>query len=221
MAVEIKICGLSTRDTLEAALEAGADQVGFVLFPKSPRNVDLTAASELAEQARGRASVVVLTVDPDDALLDEVMTKIRPDVLQLHGSESPERVSEIAARYDVRIWKAVALDRAEDLKRAGAYAAVADRVLFDAKPPKGADRPGGNAVSFDWNLLAELDLAKPFVLSGGLDPENVGEALRVTRAPAVDVSSGVESAPGIKDAEKIRAFVRAARDASRAERMAG
>jgi phosphoribosylanthranilate isomerase len=221
MAVEIKICGLSTNETLEAALNSGADHVGFVMFPRSPRHVDLEQATRLADIARGRAGIVILTVDADDALLDQIMSKVRPDALQLHGFETPQRVADIAARYGVKVWKAVAVETADDLRAARLHAEVADRVLFDAKPPKGATRPGGNAVSFDWDLLADLDLGKPFVLSGGLDPDNVGTALGVTRAPAVDVSSGVESAPGVKDAEKISAFVRAARDAGLAERMAG
>lgn len=221
MAIEVKICGLSTVETLEAALEAGADQVGFVVFPASPRHVTPAKAAELAAHARGKASIVVLTVDAADALLADIMTAVRPDILQLHGHESPERVADIARRHGVQIWKAIPVAEAADLAHVGDYAAMADRLLFDAKPPKGATRPGGNAVAFDWNLLTKLDLAKPFVLSGGLDADNVGEAIRITHAPAVDVSSGVERAPGLKDEMKIRAFISAARAAARAEEMAG
>lgn len=214
MTVEIKICGLSTPETLGAAIAAGADHVGFVLFPRSPRHVEVERAAQLAAQARGKAGVVVLTVDADDALLDRVVAEVKPDVLQLHGSETPQRVAELKTRYGVPVWKAVAIATSEDVIAAEGYDGVADRVLFDAKPPKGATRPGGNAVTFDWTLLAKLDGAKRFVLSGGLDPENVGEALKVTCAPAVDVSSGVEIRPGLKDADKIEAFVRAARAAA-------
>lgn len=214
MSIEVKICGLSSEDTLDAALAAGTDYVGFVLFPRSPRHVEVERAAELAKRARGKAGVVILTVDADDALLDRVMAEVKPDVLQLHGSETPERVADVATRYGVAVWKAVPIATSEDVRAAEVYDGVADRVLFDAKPPKGATRPGGNAVTFDWTLLAELDLSKRFVLSGGLDPENVAEALKVTRAPAVDVSSGVEIRPGLKDADKIEAFVRAARAAA-------
>jgi phosphoribosylanthranilate isomerase len=221
MTIEVKICGLSTAETMGAALDAGADHVGLVVFPSSPRHVEPERAAVLAAQARGRARVVVLTVDADDALIDRIMTKVRPDVLQLHGRETPERVAAIRQRHAVEIWKALPVGEAADLAVAAGYAGVADRIVFDARPPKGATRPGGNAISFDWTLLTGLDLQKPFVLSGGLDAGNVGTALAVTRAPAVDVSSGVESGPGIKDIEKIGAFTRAARAAARAEEMAG
>lgn len=210
MAVEIKICGLSSEATLDAALDAGADHVGFVSFPKSPRHVSLARAGELAARARGRAGVVLLTVDADDAALDALVEAIAPDVLQLHGHETPERVTALKSRFAREIWKAIPVSTATDLIAGEAYAA-ADRLLYDARPPRGAILPGGNGVPFDWNLLANLDPRQRFVLSGGLTPENVDEAVRVTRAPAVDVSSGVESAPGVKDPERIAAFVRAAR----------
>jgi phosphoribosylanthranilate isomerase len=221
MTIDVKICGLSTAETMDAALDAGADHVGLVVFPPSPRHVDPDRAAELAGRARGRAGIVVLTVDADNALLAEIMDRVRPDILQLHGHETPERVAEIRARHNVVIWKAVPVADAADVEAARAYAEGADRILFDAKPPRDATRPGGNARAFDWTLLTGLDLEKPFVLSGGLDAGNVGTALTLTRAPAVDVSSGVESTLGVKDADKIRAFVRAARAAAHAEEMAG
>lgn len=214
MTVEIKICGLTSDATLDAALEAGADVVGLVSFPKSPRHVAPESAAALAERARGRVRIALLTVDADDALLAELMAAVAPNVLQLHGAETPNRVLDLKRRFGVEIWKAVAVSEAADLARAEPYWAAADRVLFDAKPPKGSVLPGGNGVSFDWTLLGGLDPKRPFVLSGGLAPGNVREAVRVTRAVAVDVSSGVESAPGVKDPALIAAFVREARAAS-------
>ncbi|MFC3694541.1 phosphoribosylanthranilate isomerase [Chenggangzhangella methanolivorans] len=211
MTVAIKICGISTEDTLDAALDAGADVVGFVSFPKSPRHVEPDRLAALAAKVGGRARVALLTVDADDALLTALTAVAAPDILQLHGSETPERVAELKERYGREIWKAVAISDASDLARAEPYWAAADRVLFDAKPPKGSVLPGGNGVAFDWGLLAGLDPKRPFVLSGGLNPGNVAEALRATAAPVLDVSSGVESAPGVKDPERIAAFVMAAR----------
>lgn len=213
MMTTVKICGLTTQDTLDVALDAGADAVGFVFFAKSPRNIAPEAAARLADRARGRARIVALTVDAGDEELAVIMQQTRPDVLQLHGHESPARVAELKRRYQTEIWKALPVGEAADLAAAGAYES-ADRILLDARPPKGATRPGGNAVPFDWTLLAALDRTKPFVLSGGLTPENVGEAIRITAAPAVDVSSGVESAPGVKDPDRIRAFIQAARSAT-------
>ncbi|WP_204951301.1 phosphoribosylanthranilate isomerase [Methylopila capsulata] len=211
MPVEIKICGLSDEATLDAALDAGASHVGFVSFPKSPRHVDIPRARALADLARGRAAIAVLTVDADDAALDALVEAIDPDVLQLHGHETPERTAAVKARFDREVWKAIPVATADDLAAIALYQSVVDRVLFDAKPPKGAVLPGGNGVAFDWGLLAALDPSLRFVLSGGLTPENVAEAVARTRAPAVDVSSGVESAPGVKDQDRIRAFVRAVR----------
>lgn len=210
----VKICGLSTPETVTAALEAGADMVGFVFFPKSPRNVSLEAAGRLAALARGRAQVVALTVDADDALLAGIVAAVRPDWLQLHGHESAERVAVVRARYARPVMKAFGIRAADDLRAATGYGAVADRLLFDAKPPQNAALPGGNGVSFDWNLLANIDPARPFMLSGGLGIDNVGEAVRRTRPFGVDVSSGVESAPGLKDPARIAAFVAAARQAA-------
>ena len=210
MSTSVKICGLSTPETLAAALEAGADMVGLVFFEKSPRHVGLEAARALASQARHRAEIVALTVDPDDATLAAILRRVEPDYFQLHGRESPERVAQIQERYGVSVIKAIGVAEAADLALAEAYAA-ADALLIDAKPPKGAVLPGGNGVAFDWRLAREFRPRKPWLLSGGLTPENVGEAIRESLARSVDVSSGVESAPGVKDAERIRAFVAAAR----------
>ncbi|TSJ64311.1 phosphoribosylanthranilate isomerase [Starkeya sp. 3C] len=223
MSLEIKICGLSTPETLDAALGAGADMVGMVFFAPSPRHVDLATAPALAARARGRAGIVALTVDADDATLAAIVDAARPDMLQLHGKESPERVAAVRARFGLPVMKAIGIATAADLARLSAYADVADRLLLDAKPPKGALLPGGNGVPFDWNLLAGLDLTRPFMLSGGLDPDNVGEAVRRVRPPGIDVSSGVERAPGIKDPARIAAFLRAARaaDATESEHPTG
>ena len=207
----VKICGLSTSETLAAALDVGADRVGFVFYPKSPRHVSIDRARTLAAMARGRAAIIALTVDAGDEMLDAIVAAIDPDMLQLHGRESPDRVAAIRTRFRRPVIKALGISTARDLATASEYAAVADELLFDAKPPAGAKLPGGNGVSFDWRILAALDLAVPFMLSGGLAPGTVGEAVRITRAPAVDVSSGVESAPGIKEPELIAAFVAAAR----------
>ena len=211
MSVLIKICGLSTPDTLDAALEAGAEMVGFMFFARSPRNVSLPVAHALRERVRGRAEVVVVTVDADDAFLAGIVDVLKPDLLQLHGKESPARVSAIHQRFAVPVMKVLAIETKSDLDAIPLYARVADRLMFDAKAPRDATRPGGLGKPFDWHLLEGLDLSIPFLLSGGLDASNVAEALRITRAPGVDVSSGVESAPGVKDPDKIRAFVRAVR----------
>lgn len=207
----VKICGLSTEDTLRAAIEAGAERVGFVFFARSPRHLSLDRAAALADVARGRATLVALTVDADDAALAAVAEVLRPDMLQLHGRETPERVSAVRARFGRPVVKVLGVSEPADVVAAQAYTSVADEIMFDAKPPKGAALPGGNGVTFDWRLLAALDLPVPFMLSGGLGPHNVGDAIRLTRAPAVDVSSGVETAPGVKSPELIAAFVKAAR----------
>lgn len=213
LSLEIKICGLSTAETLEASLGAGADMVGMVFFAPSPRHVDFATAATLGAQARGRAQIVALTVDADDATLAAILDALRPDMFQLHGHETPARVAAIRARFGLPVMKALGIASAEDLAALAAYAGVADRLLLDAKPPKGAVLPGGNGVTFDWNLLAGLDLARPFMLSGGLDPENVARAVRLIHPPGLDVSSGVERGPGIKDPSRIEAFLRAARAA--------
>jgi len=220
MTLLIKICGLSTPEALDVALDAGADMVGFVFFPASPRHVALADAPGLAARAEGRALKVALTVDADDASLDAIVAALKPDMLQLHGHETPERVSAVRQRFGLPVMKALPIATAADLAAIPAYAATADRLLFDAKPPKDATRPGGLGRPFDWHLLEQLETPVPFMLSGGLDAGNVAEALRITRAPGVDVSSGVERAPGEKDPEKIRAFIRAARAAAKESQTA-
>ena len=211
MTLLVKICGLSTRETLDAALEAGADMVGFVFFPPSPRHLSLDTARELAKGVKQRAIKVVLTVDADDATLEGIVEALAPDILQLHGHETPARVSGIKRKFGREVMKALPVERASDLATLPDYAGVADRILFDARPPKGATRPGGLGAAFDWQLLKNLEIKLPFMVSGGLHADNVAEAVRVTRAGGVDVSSGVERAPGVKDVEMIRAFIRAAR----------
>jgi phosphoribosylanthranilate isomerase len=211
MPVEVKICGITDEEAMDAAIEAGADYVGLVFFPPSPRNVTPDRAAELVEFTPGDVSKVGLFVDPDDATLDAVLTRVRLDLLQLHGAETPERVEAIRLEYGLPVMKVLSVSVAEDLAAAEPYLAVADRLLFDAKPPKGALLPGGNAVSFDWSILTGRKWGLPWMLAGGLTPANVAEAVRISGAPCVDVSSGVESAPGVKDAEKIQAFIRAAR----------
>jgi phosphoribosylanthranilate isomerase len=211
MTLLVKICGLSTRETLDAALEAGADMVGFVFFPPSPRHLSLDTARVLAGQAKQRATKVALTVDADDRTLEGIVEALAPDILQLHGHETPARVVEIKRKFGREVMKVLPVERASDLAALPDYAVVADRILFDARPPKGATRPGGLGAVFDWQLLKNLDLKLPFMVSGGLHAGNVAEAVRATRAGGVDVSSGVERAPGVKDVEMIRAFIRAAR----------
>ncbi len=212
--IEIKICGIHDEPAMAAALAAGADLVGLVFFSPSPRAVSLAAAAELAKLARGRAGVVALTVDADDRLLVEIVEAVAPDLLQLHGRETPERVAALRARFGRPVMKAIAVTAAEDLKVVPAYGAVADRLLFDARPPTGATRPGGHGRAFDWSLLSSLERSKPVMLSGGLDPGNVAAAIASVRPDAVDVSSGVEHKPGEKDPEKIKAFIAAARAAA-------
>jgi phosphoribosylanthranilate isomerase len=211
MSLAVKICGLSTRETLDAALDAGADMVGFVFFPPSPRHLALDTARQLGEQVKQRATRVALTVDADDATISAIVAALQPDILQLHGHETPARVAAIKQTFGRQVMKALPVERAADLAVLPDYATVADRILFDARPPKGATRPGGLGAVFDWHLLEDLDLKLPFMVSGGLHAGNVAEAIRVTRADGVDVSSGVERAPGVKDVQMIRDFVRAAR----------
>ncbi|MET3910617.1 phosphoribosylanthranilate isomerase [Bradyrhizobium sp. S3.3.6] len=211
MSLLVKICGLSTRETLETALDAGADMVGFVFFPPSPRHVSLETGRDLGRQVKGRALKVALTVDADDATFDNIMDALSPDILQLHGQESAARLRDIKQKFGRPVMKAVPVATSADLAVLPGYAAVADRILFDARAPKDATRPGGLGAAFDWHLLEHLDLKLPYMVSGGLDADNVAEALRVTGAGGADVSSGVESAPGVKDPELIKAFIRAAR----------
>ena len=212
--LDVKICGIRTVDALDAALAAGADLVGFVHFPKSPRHLPLTDAPGLVARVAGRARKVALLVDPDDALLAEVVAAFSPDLLQLHGHETPERVADVRARFGLPVMKALPVGRREDLAPLPAFAQVADRILFDAKPDPGALLPGGNGRPFDWRLVAGLDVARPLMLSGGLTADNVSQALSEVRMDGVDVSSGVEDAPGVKSPAKIRAFVAAARRAA-------
>lgn len=216
MSLIVKICGLSTPDTLDAALDAGADMVGFVFFPASPRHVDIATARALGRQVKGRAIKVALSVDADDALLANGIDALRPDLLQLHGHESVARIRDIEQTFGLPVMKALAVETAADLSLVPGIAAVADRILFDARAPNGATRPGGLGAVFDWRVLENLDLKIPFMVSGGLHAGNVAEAARITRAGGVDVSSGVERAVGIKDADMIHAFIRAVRANSRA-----
>lgn len=220
MALIFKICGLKDMEAVDAALDVGADMIGFVFFAPSPRDVSPADAARLVARARGRAEIVALTVDADDALFDAITSALRPDWLQLHGRESRDRVSALKHRFGVPVLKVLGVSTAGDVDRAGHYAGVADRLLFDAKPPKQATRPGGLGTRFDWSLLKALDPAVPFMLSGGLDADNVGEAVRQTRAIGLDVSSGVERAPGVKDPVKIREFAEAVRRADAARSAA-
>jgi phosphoribosylanthranilate isomerase len=215
MPTEVKICGLRSEAALDAALAGGADYVGFVFYAKSPRNISPEQARLLAARARGKAKIVALLVDPDDAQLDAVVEAVAPDIIQLHGSESPARVSEVAARSRRPVMKAIAVATADDVQAASAYAGHAQRILFDAKPLAGAPGalPGGNGIAFDWQALKGHDAGIDFMLAGGLTPGNVAEAVRLTGAPAVDVSSGVESGPGEKDVALIGRFLQAAKTA--------
>jgi len=216
MPLIVKICGLKTPEALDVALESGADMVGFVFFAPSPRNLALEAARALGSRVQNRAGKVALTVDASDETLTAIVEAIKPDMLQLHGIEPPERVAELRKRFGLPVMKALPIAERKDLARIDLYKKTSDRLLFDARAPQDATRPGGLGQPFDWNLLKGIDPGIPFMLSGGLDAGNVAEALRVTRAPGVDVSSGVERAPGKKDPEKIRAFIRAARAADAA-----
>jgi len=217
MPVLVKICGLSTPETLDVALGAGADAVGFVFFPPSPRHLGFEAARALGARVRGRARKVALSVDADDDWLAASIEALEPDMLQLHGRETPDRVVMVRTRFGLPVIKALPIAERADLAPIRIYAKVADRLLFDARAPRDATRPGGLGLSFDWGLLQNIDPGVPFMLSGGLDPNNVAEALRITHAPGVDVSSGVERAPGEKDPDKIRAFIRTARAAAGAD----
>lgn len=210
MTVQAKICGLNTAETMAATLDGGADWVGLMFFPPSPRYVNLALAKALSAQAAGRAQRVGVFVAPDNALLQETLAAVPLDVIQLHGKEPPARVAAVKALTGLPVWKAVSISEQADVEHAAAYFETADRLLFDAKPPKGSVLPGGNAVSFDWRLLTGTEWPLPWLLSGGLHPGNLAEAVRLTGATAVDVSSGVESAPGTKDPARIRAFLDAA-----------
>ncbi|MEF2550744.1 phosphoribosylanthranilate isomerase [Aurantimonas sp. A2-1-M11] len=209
-AFDVKICGLSTPETMAAALERGASHVGFVHFAKSPRHLDIAPMAVLVRQVAGRAETVVVTVDPDDALIERFAREVKPDWLQLHGRETPERVRDIKARTGLKVMKALPVATAADLAAVAPYLGVADRILLDSKRPKGSDLPGGNGVSFDWTLLsaaeAGLDPQMGYMLSGGIDADNVADALAIADPSGIDVSSGVESAPGIKDVGRMHRF---------------
>jgi phosphoribosylanthranilate isomerase len=213
MPLDIKICGLQTDAALAAALFGGATHVGFIFFPKSPRNISAEAAGELRKAAIGKAKAVAVTVDAGDDDLDLIVAAMRPDMMQLHGSEGPERVAEIKARYALPVMKAFPIREAADLDGIKAYRGIADRFLFDARPPAGADLPGGNGVPFDWRILAALDRSVDYMLSGGLNAANIDDALRLANPPGIDISSGVESSPGVKDVALIENFFRAVRAA--------
>lgn len=209
---EIKICGISDPHALDAAINGRAAYAGFVFFPPSPRNVTPAEVAALSARAEGRIRRVGLFVDAEDAMIGEAVAAARLDVLQLHGSESPARAAQLRARFELPVWKALSVASADDIAKAQAYAGAVDMVLFDAKTPKGT-LPGGMGLSFDWSLLAGWTGALPWGLAGGLTPQNVAQAVQLTGAPLVDTSSGVESAPGVKDVDRIAAFCAAARSA--------
>jgi phosphoribosylanthranilate isomerase len=210
--IKVKICGLRTVEDVMAAADAGASYVGFVFFAKSPRNVSIAEAAALAVEVPMGVAKVALTVNADDTFLDNLTAQVPLDMLQLHGSETPQRVAEVKARYGLPVMKAIGISDASDMDKIDAYSAVADQLLIDAKPPKGADLPGGNGAAFDWTLLADRKYwTKPWMLAGGLTMDNVADAIATTGAAQVDLSSGVESAPGVKDPALIRAFIAAAR----------
>jgi phosphoribosylanthranilate isomerase len=207
MSVAVKICGLSTSESVAAAIAGGAKFVGFVFYPPSPRDVTPELVAKLVEAVPPGIPRVGVFVDPDDELLARVLAKAPLDMLQLHGEESPARVAEIKSRFGKKVMKAIPIAAEADVEKASAYSGIADWLMFDARPPKEATRPGGNALAFDWNLLRARRWTRPWMLSGGLKSSNLGEAARVSGATVLDVSSGVESAPGVKDIAKIRAFL--------------
>ncbi|MND30602.1 N-(5'-phosphoribosyl)anthranilate isomerase [compost metagenome] len=218
MKLDIKICGLSTADAVDRAVERGATHIGFIFFEKSPRNIAPEIAGELADRVRGRVKIVAVTVDANDEDLDDIVSLLRPDILQLHGHETVERILHIKALYGLPVMKVFSVREAADLDRVDPFIGVTDRFLFDAKAPKGSELPGGNGVSFDWNLMASLDEGVNYMLSGGLNKDNVADAIASTRATGIDVSSGVESAPGVKDLGMIDAFFDAVADAKDSKR---
>ena len=209
--VSVKICGLATVDDVRACADAGANYMGLVFFEKSPRNIIIPAARELALAAPLGLAKVALVVNPSDAELDAITATVPLDMLQLHGRETPKRVAEVKARYGLPVMKAVGIADGDDLPKLESYFGVADQILVDAKPPKDGELPGGNGLSFDWRLIAGRRWPCPWMLAGGLTPENVAEAVKMTGAKQVDVSSGVEDAPGQKNAELIQKFVQNSR----------
>ena len=212
---DAKICGIKTPEALEAAIAGGARLIGLVLYEKSPRNMPIDTAAALADMARGRVSVVVLLVDPGDDRISDVMHRVGPDLIQMHGDESPERVAALRSTFSIRVIKEVGVRTEADVKAALAYAqpGIADLLLFDAKPPNGADMPGGHGIPFDWTILSAVPVDMPYMLAGGLTPGNVRDAILKTGAPAVDVSSGVETSPGEKSPELIQSFLQAVKTA--------
>jgi phosphoribosylanthranilate isomerase len=216
MKLDIKICGLKTEEAVDHAVRLGATHIGFIFFEKSPRHIEPADAGRLADRVRGRAKIVSVSVNADDDDLDELIAMIKPDILQLHGTESPDRVLTVKALTGLPVMKALSVSTSEDLARIEPYDGLANRYLFDAKPPKGSELPGGNGVSFDWSLLTALDPSVDYMLSGGLTKDNVGEAIRIARPRGIDVSSGVESAPGVKDLAKMDEFFAAVRRATQA-----
>jgi len=213
--VDVKICGLSTPETMDGAIAAGASLVGLVFYPKSPRHVSLEKAAALAARARGKARIVALIVDADDAAIAAIDKAVKPDLYQAHGVETPERISAIGVLTGKPVIKAIKVKDEADVAGAALFAGSASLVLFDAKAPESLKHalPGGNGLAFDWSLLGKGGSQEGFILSGGLNPQNVAEAIRATGAPIVDVSSGVESAPGVKDLSLIRKFIEAAKSA--------
>ena len=204
---DVKICGLKTVEAVEAALAGGASHIGFIFFEKSPRNVSPAEAAILRKMIAHRAKTVAVTVNADFDMLDEIVEIVAPDILQLHGNETPERAGEIKARYGLSIMKAFAIRTLDDMKAANQYTGIADTLLFDAKPPKGSELPGGNGVSFDWSLLAKFKSKTPIMLSGGLNRENIIDAIAIAKPDGVDISSGVETKPGVKDTGLISQFL--------------
>jgi phosphoribosylanthranilate isomerase len=213
MKPDIKICGLKTPEAVERAVSRGATHIGFIFFPKSPRNIAPETAAELADLVRSKVTIVAVTVDANEEELDDIVHVLKPDIIQMHGHETPDRILQVKALYGLPVMKAFSVREAVDLERVDPYLGVADRFLFDAKAPAGSELPGGNGVSFDWNIMASLDASVDYMLSGGLNKDNIGLALASTRARGVDVSSGVESAPGVKDVAMMDAFFDAIADA--------
>ncbi|CAH0338790.1 phosphoribosylanthranilate isomerase [Rhizobium sp. CECT 9324] len=221
MRPDIKICGLKTPEAVDRAVERGATHIGFIFFAKSPRNIEPDIAGMLADRVRGRTKIVAVTVDADADDLDEIIALLRPDILQFHGHESPERLLTVKAMTGLPIMKAFSIREPDDLRRIEPYIGIADRFLFDAKPPIGSDLPGGNGVTFDWSLLRSLDESVNYMLSGGLNKDNIADALSETGARGIDISSGVESAPGIKDLQMMDDFFTAVAEASRRAPVSG
>ena len=213
MAILVKICGINSAETADAALRAGADFVGLMFHPNSPRKVDLEQAASLAARLRGRVRIVAVLRDPSDDQIAAIKAQVNPDLIQLHGAEPPARVAAIRETFQVGLIKAIGVAEPSDLAGVGAYEESVDLFLFDAKPPAGATREGGHGTAFDWRIVSGQRIGRPWLLAGGLDAENVARAIAASNAPGVDVSSGVETAPGVKSAEKIAAFVAAARAA--------